>query len=352
MRSAKAILLLITFFVLSSATNNLYANDTSFSLVLRSTQDTSYTDYQFMAVGWANQAHKIPAPPAPPGDNFYVYIDGYFFKEIRSISGNEMQTWDFNFTLSSREPVRNLFIDPSYIVEHTDYAVLVDGNGVIRHDLHNDTEINLDKTYNGKFSILALPKNAAAAPQILPSFNNKFQLKKIDVNSYTLDLKTVFTNTATITSYIVDTFGNTSIKYEVSDDALLTATINDKYKEIRLRIYALNEYGENFADVFLQPDILTDVEEDAIPTDVKLNQNYPNPFNPTTSISFDLNEATRVMLNIYNINGQLVATLINNNLQAGNHITEFNATKLPSGVYIYRLQTSSTVLTKKMTLLK
>lgn len=83
-----------------------------------------------------------------------------------------------------------------------------------------------------------------------------------------------------------------------------------------------------------------------------LNQNYPNPFNPSTNISFTLPKESRVILKIYNILGQEVATLVNRDLSAGRYTYRFNALNLTSGVYIYRLRAGNIVFTKDMMLLK
>jgi hypothetical protein len=84
-----------------------------------------------------------------------------------------------------------------------------------------------------------------------------------------------------------------------------------------------------------------------------LNQNYPNPFNPQTTISYSLPQASTVVLRVYNVTGQEIATLVHNEKKAaGNHEVSFNASNLPSGVYYYRLQTESFVETKKMVLIK
>ncbi len=99
--------------------------------------------------------------------------------------------------------------------------------------------------------------------------------------------------------------------------------------------------------------VITDVNgEKAQTSKFELFQNYPNPFNPETEIRFSLPGASKVKLNIYNIIGQHVASLINKTLAAGYHNVIFNGRNLPSGIYIYRLQTNSFVQTKKMILLK
>ncbi len=83
-----------------------------------------------------------------------------------------------------------------------------------------------------------------------------------------------------------------------------------------------------------------------------LDQNYPNPFNPSTSIRFSIPEQTNVSLKIFNSIGQEVASLVNGVLTAGNHEVNFNASKLSSGVYFYRIDTPAFTSTKKMILIK
>lgn len=89
------------------------------------------------------------------------------------------------------------------------------------------------------------------------------------------------------------------------------------------------------------------------PKSAQLYQNYPNPFNPTTSIEFQLPEASAIRLTIYNSIGQQVATLLNGSLyQAGRHTVSFDARSLSSGVYFYRLDTGKQIFQKKMILIK
>ena len=95
-----------------------------------------------------------------------------------------------------------------------------------------------------------------------------------------------------------------------------------------------------------------EVEVEVVPAAYELSQNYPNPFNPATEIKYNLPEASRVVLSVYNIIGQQVASLVNGTIEAGFHSVTFDGSSLPSGTYIYRLQTNNFVQTKKMVLLK
>jgi hypothetical protein len=94
-----------------------------------------------------------------------------------------------------------------------------------------------------------------------------------------------------------------------------------------------------------------------LPTEFALGENYPNPFNPATSISFAVPEPAHVSLEVYNVLGQKVATLIDAVLQPGYHSHNWdgcgqNGGSLPSGLYFYRLNAGSFRQTNKMLLLK
>jgi len=94
------------------------------------------------------------------------------------------------------------------------------------------------------------------------------------------------------------------------------------------------------------------VDEETLPNDFILFQNYPNPFNPTTNIQYAISNRQFVVMKVYDILGNKVATLVNQEQTAGSYEVEFNASNLPSGVYFYKLQVGSFVETKKMILLK
>ena len=89
-----------------------------------------------------------------------------------------------------------------------------------------------------------------------------------------------------------------------------------------------------------------------LPKKLDLHQNYPNPFNPTTNIQFELPHSGYTTLKIYNSLGQLVQTLADSFLSAGNHVYNFDANNHSSGVYFYQLRFGNEIMTRKMILLK
>jgi hypothetical protein len=88
------------------------------------------------------------------------------------------------------------------------------------------------------------------------------------------------------------------------------------------------------------------------PSSFELSQNYPNPFNPTTKISWQSPVSSWQTLKVYDVLGNEVATLVNEHREAGSYEVEFDASKLSSGTYLFKLQSGSFVETKKMTLLR
>lgn len=103
----------------------------------------------------------------------------------------------------------------------------------------------------------------------------------------------------------------------------------------------------------LQPGQGTDAETDAeLPASPALHQNYPNPFNPHTTIRFELPAGADVRLDVFDVLGRRVATLVDARVAAGRHEVSFDASGLPSGVYVYQLRTGAATLSKAMQVLQ
>jgi hypothetical protein len=117
-----------------------------------------------------------------------------------------------------------------------------------------------------------------------------------------------------------------------------------------LRIY------HNGADspyrLFVGIELAAGIRQIGIPMDFALYQNFPNPFNPVTAIYFDLPSRENVRLEVFNIMGQKVATVIDGPMAAGYHAVSFDASTLPSGLYLYRMKAGDWTAMKKMMLIK
>ncbi|RNC83399.1 MAG: T9SS C-terminal target domain-containing protein [Balneola sp.] len=110
--------------------------------------------------------------------------------------------------------------------------------------------------------------------------------------------------------------------------------------------------GHRF-ELVLTPVIGVNTQPDpSLPEQITLAQNYPNPFNPGTNILFEVPRAGRVSLEVFNLMGQKVAQLVDEQKPAGRYEVTFDASALSSGVYVYRLTTGGQQLTRKMTLIK
>jgi len=112
--------------------------------------------------------------------------------------------------------------------------------------------------------------------------------------------------------------------------------------------------GTIYLDNIFFSTMLSDVKEllNSFPSDFTLEQNYPNPFNPSTNIRFSLPEANQVTLKVYDMLGQEVATLVNQFMNAGTFEISFDASNLPTGIYMYSLTAGNFNSVKKMMLIK
>ena len=124
---------------------------------------------------------------------------------------------------------------------------------------------------------------------------------------------------------------------------------------VKLVIWSSNEPGPKGlweAEIYGSESITGTNEDPVSPDNFTLEQNYPNPFNPTTTIKFSVPSDQMVKINVYNSIGQLVNQLVNQTYSAGSHSVTFDASNLPSGVYVYRIDAGKFTNTKKMVLMK
>ena len=103
------------------------------------------------------------------------------------------------------------------------------------------------------------------------------------------------------------------------------------------------------AKISAEPDSTTTV---SLPITFSLSQNYPNPFNPVTTIRYSIEKTSHVKLQIYNILGKLVETLVDEERLAGPYSLSWDGARFASGVYFYRLDVGNRAVVKKMLLMK
>ncbi len=133
-----------------------------------------------------------------------------------------------------------------------------------------------------------------------------------------------------------------------------TSTASDGSLTFKFISDANNYVGSGWGAVLTTipgPTGITD-EQNKIPSEYSLNQNYPNPFNPTTTIKYSIPKTSNVELKVFDILGSEVAELVNEEKPAGNYTVNFNASRLPSGIYFYRIEAGKFTTTKKLILLK
>jgi hypothetical protein len=96
----------------------------------------------------------------------------------------------------------------------------------------------------------------------------------------------------------------------------------------------------------------TSVGEERLPENFSLSENYPNPFNPSTTIRYAIPSGVRVRLRVFNLLGQRLVELVNEEQERGNYVVRFEGEVFASGVYLYRLESGRFVETKKMILVR
>ncbi len=132
-------------------------------------------------------------------------------------------------------------------------------------------------------------------------------------------------------------------------DWISTQTLGSPWENLAMFDFS----GELLSSVSAFDSTATSIDDDISQiNEFKLDQNYPNPFNPKTSIQYTIGSRQFVQLNIFDVLGNNIATLVNENKESGSYSVKFDATNLPSGVYFYKLQAGEFTNTRKMILVK
>ena len=188
----------------------------------------------------------------------------------------------------------------------------------------------------GYFAHFSLPKS----PELL-NFLNILGINNEDSLAFSF-LENNINNTTDWNAYGIETINNPD-------------TI--KFKAIHLS--RIGGGRKRIANTVIKNDSVSGVNINklvGIPNGLKLQQNYPNPFNPSTKISYSIEKAGRVKLDVFNILGRHILNLIDENQNSGNYEVEFSANyfekELASGIYIYTLRNNNNIISKRMILMK
>jgi hypothetical protein len=161
----------------------------------------------------------------------------------------------------------------------------------------------------------------------------------------------------TYTVYVAENGGEFTVWQDSTSEtsAIYTGENGNTYEFYSTSVdYVGNaETQKDEADTKTKVEFSTSVEPTGgIPKQYMLDQNYPNPFNPSTTIQFGLPEAGNVSLEVFDMTGRRVASLVNERKSAGWHNVTFDASNLASGMYIYRIQSGEFIQTRKLILVK
>ena len=188
--------------------------------------------------------------------------------------------------------------------------------------------------------ILVEPKHAISNVSLNPIFK---WMKESTATSYRFQL-------ATTLQFPLETMKVDTIVTDTSLQVLNLSPLKNHF----WRVSALNDYGASLwsGSFGFKTGSATDIENETIPTQFELKQNYPNPFNPVTTIQFSLAEKRFVTLKVFDVLGTEVEILVTGEKNEGNYSVVFDASKLSSGIYFYKLQTSDAIAVKKLIVLK
>lgn len=350
------LILFINFEIYSTTVNGRFVvvvnNGGTFSVKVQINTDTGTDDLggATIAFNFNNLDLSFPASPQSGVDYTYHNFSGGNYSGAHVTRPLVNQIWlnielnvDNGGTVVTQAPtwtdvvtINFTTLDPSGtagLVWQEDATFIFDG----------DNETFWD---NGIFT----DENTTPLPVELSSFTgrvvdrNEVKLNwitKTEVNNYGFNVERNINEGEWNTLGFVEGHGNSNSpkEYSYSDKDLFAGGSKFQYRLKQVDTDGKYEYSDI-------------VEVEILPAKFELSQNYPNPFNPSTTIQFSLPKATQLKINIYNMLGELVETLAEGTYEAGYHKVTFNASNFPSGIYIYRIESSAFTQVRKMVLIK
>lgn len=208
--------------------------------------------------------------------------------------------------------------------------------------LHNDTLGTIVEDFLSQFPVDKSPLGAYLYGNILA----KKQRNNDAIASFSKILQTSsFAKASKLSEFYINLYNakNSSRAQEILTELIKTKSEND---------FAVTLAQHDYAVTTKDNAIGNDPIKNTRATDLSQSQNYPNPFNPSTTISYTISEASNVELKVYDYLGREVTTLVNGYKTAGEYFVNFDAGRLASGVYFYKIKIGNNVATKKMLLTK
>ena len=220
-------------------------------------------------------------------------------------------------------------------------------NGTYENDsLYFNTSNNILYSYDSSYVGFKLFSPALGSARVFEWFED---YENSDTNYYNMLTSDIFDTDLLVTDAdgSVSIIGTQSFNLAPGDSVIVFFGIAVGQNNAEL-IDNINDAEERYNDIVAS----VSLENNLIPEEYTLKQNYPNPFNPVTNINFSIPETEFVNLTVYNLLGEAVAELVNNELTQGNYTYEFDASKLTSGIYFYTVTAGNYSESKKMILMK
>ncbi|MDA3860723.1 MAG: choice-of-anchor A family protein [Melioribacteraceae bacterium] len=299
------------------------------------------------------------------GDNLYAAVWGVGVFS----SDDNGDTW----TVMNEGLIMSGYAVQSLTVANGNLFVGTFGLGVLRFDFDNNVWVELPVGYTSVWSIAADANDvlyaATSGAGVYASTDNgeswgqiNIGLPNMFVYSVSVYGERVYVSTwaGGVYSFVAGSLGKAGNGTPSTQSAPLVGSWTSlgmggievssiMVDESTQTIYA----GTSSGAIYKKVDGITDVNPiDVIPTEFELEQNYPNPFNPSTKIEFSIAEAGLYAVKVFNVLGQEVATIANQDFSAGKYSFSFEASHLTSGIYFYKLVGENVNITKKMMLLK
>ena len=273
---------------------------------------------------------------------------------FRQMANKQVQAGDHNTTLiltgSGNTFIYQAYVGRLELLANESFEVFVDDEAIQTGTIGNLIGNSVRTWYDG----ISYAKVSEVVPVELTSFTAAQNGSSIDLNWNTaselnnrgFEIEKQNTNDNKYGNWVLIGFvkgqgtSTESTEYFYKDN-----NIDNSVSSVRYRLKQIDYDGTfDYSDA---------VEVIGItPVSFNLSQNYPNPFNPSTTIEYDIAKEEFITLKIYNVVGEVVETLVNENLTAGNYKIIWNAQNVPSGVYFYRLTAGNFKEFKKMMLLK